>query len=159
MKQDGLNDLKECVSDILLPNGSFYRKSPEEESLYLVDAVEIGTLAYQIIQFAANVFGAALPLIAGSHWLYRKYFPNKKNLLPHVSDSNEEQMLRMQQQADLEAKLDQLQRNVKDPHICLQLSEDITKILEYHGWPADQARVDADHVVTALVDKKNAQAE
>ncbi len=77
MGQEDSSGIRAGVTGLLMANSSFYRESPDDEALHLIDPVTIGALAYKIIEFAANVFGAALPLIAGGRWAYKKYFRGK----------------------------------------------------------------------------------
>ena len=159
MKQDNLNGLEDSISEVLLSNSSFYRESPDDESLYYIDIAPIGALAYEIIKFAANVFGASLPLIASTLWLYKKYFPRAPSADSNLSGKSEETAQLAIEQTNIEEKLDNLRSNAKDPDIRQRLAEDIEKILAYHGWPIGASGSDADQIVSALIRGEHVQPE
>lgn len=160
MIQDDHEKLRDDVTEILLANGSFYRTSPRDKNLYWLDAVVIGQFAYEIIQFAANVFGAAIPLVAGSRWVYKKYFGDSASQEP-PGQSDEQPSTLPPQLGDVElrGRLEQLRVNVRDPGVRQQLLDDLKGILQYHGWPTSEAITDSQTILTALVDHDRAQPD
>jgi hypothetical protein len=140
------------ITDLLLPNGSFYRGSPDDKNLYLIDLVALGALALKIMEVASNIFGTVLPIAAGARWAYKKYLgddtkpaldatPAPKGILPP---------------GELKASLERVKVNAQDPAVRGQLEADVAKILQYHGWPATEANTDAKQIVTTLVSRGKA---
>ena len=150
MTRDDSAGVTSQVTDILLTNGSFYRQTPDDEKLYLIDLAALGLLAYKIIEFAANVFGAVLPVAAGIRWAYVKYFPGE-TAADRPTDASKEGPPPALQPVELKARLEQLKLNAEDPQVRGQLEGDVTKILQYHGWPTAEADADAKRIVAALV--------
>ena len=151
MGQEDSSGLKSDVTGILMANSSFYRESPDDEGLYLLDPVTIGALAYKIIEFAANVFGATLPLIAAGRWAYKKYLRGKAAPAEPLR-AGEQVAPKAMIQVELRVSLERLKSNAQHPDIRRGLADDVRMILEYHGWPTAEAEADAGRIVTTLVD-------
>ena len=141
------------IEDILVPNASFYRNSPHDENMYLLDFSIVTKLAYELIQYAADIFGAALPLIGIGRWAYRKYFLDASPPpTRHESASRETaQESIVIQGNELKDRLSQLYTNLLDQNLQEKLCDDIRRILEFHGWPSTESAVDARKIVEALV--------
>ena len=128
MTRDDPAGVTSQVTDILMANGSFYRKAPDDERLYLIDLAALGTLAYSIIEFAANVFGAVLPVAGGIRWAYIKYFP-RETTADRPADAPKEGALPKLPPGELKNRLERLKLNTQDPHVRGQLENDVTNIL------------------------------
>ena len=150
MARDDPSGVTSQVTDILMTNASFYRQTPDDEKLYLIDLAVLGTLAYKIIEFAANVFGAVLPVAGGIRWAYVKYFP-RETAADRPADASKEGPPPAVPPGELKGRLEQLKLDTEDPHVRGQLEDDVTNILEYHGWPTTEADADAKRIVAALV--------
>jgi len=157
MKDHELANLEVSISEVLLPNASFYRESPNDESLYYIDIATVGALAYEIMQFAANVFGATIPLVAGGRWLYKKYFSNESPTDSYSPDNSENLLSAPIDKDNVKEKLDNLRHHGRDPEIRENLTQDIEKILNFHGWPAVEASNDANQIVKSLIDDSHVQ--
>ena len=142
--------LQSAVKQLLVSNGSFYRAAPEDKSLYMLDLVVLGKLAYTIIEFAANVFGAFGPVIVGGRWVYKRYW--KPDAPAHTAgdDKVAGPPALKTSPAELQARLQALRSNLQDEAVRTQLQGDVRELLEFHGWPAGESEKDARRIVAAL---------
>jgi hypothetical protein len=145
--------LESDVADILLANSAFYRSSPDDEALYLIDPATLAALAYKILQVAAVVFGATIPPIKGASWLYRKYVSKD---VAQPDDPARTAVPRELPRTELRANLERLKANAQDVEINQQLNEGLEQILAYHGWPAAEARADAQRIAAVLTQGEHA---
>jgi len=131
------------IEDVLMRNSSFYRASPEDETLYLLDVVALAKLVYMIMGYAATIFGATLPIIAGGKWVYDRWKGDKAGDTPAAAPP-------ALSDKELRERLVRLRDNLKDENLRAELAGNIRQILEYHGWPATESDADAKKILGAL---------
>jgi hypothetical protein len=140
------------INEILLKNSSFYRTSPEDTALYLVDFTVIASLTYQIIQYAANIFGAALPVIGGLTWAYKKFLarPDSNPQSKTVSEDDRVAFPALNA-TELGRRLEALRGDAQNETLRTELISHIEQILGFHGWPTEEAKTDAQLIVNVLL--------
>lgn len=131
------------IEEVLLRNSSFYRASPEDETLYLLDVAALATFTYQILEYAATIFGATLPIIQAGRWAYGRLSDKKAGTTPAAARTE-------LTDTELRERLVRLRDNLKDGSLRAELAGDIRQILEYHGWPATESQADAQKILGAL---------
>jgi hypothetical protein len=153
--------LRSDVVDVLLDNGSFYRESPKDDALHLVDAEAIGKLAYLLVQYAANIFGATLPILVAGKWAYKKYFADSLPITATGSGGAQSKDLepKVLSDTDLRVRLVNLKTNLQNEKLRAELTNDFRRILEFHGWPTNEARGDASKTLEALLAHESTGSE
>lgn len=139
MKEDSLTQLQTNIEEIINPNMSFYRDSPEDETLYYIDPSTIAKVAYVIIQYAANIFGAIQGFIAAGRWISSR--AKKKEARKELVIDN----------SLLQARIKTLKANLADTNLRSELKKDIQQMLNYHGWPADEADKDSEKIINSFL--------
>jgi hypothetical protein len=148
---DEIHDPRPQINEILLKNSSFYREGPEDTALHLVDFVAIGSLAYQIIQYAANIFGATLPVIGGVTWAYKKFSAKHEPSTQPKTATDDQVSVPVLNAAELRQRLELLRRNAENETLRGEMISHVKQILEFHGWPSAEAEADAQSILTVLL--------
>lgn len=135
MKENDGESLQIKVQEILMPNLSFYRESPEDKQLHLIDPVTALILSYEIMQFLATGF----TIIQGVAWLRER--KNKKNQVNNATINEKEQL----------PQIYKLKEIIKNKDVYSELLSEISGMLKYHGWPETDAETDAHKVIGVIL--------
>ena len=142
MKTKEIEDLQTHIGEIINSNGSFYRQNEEDETLYYIDPATLAKLAYDIIQYAANIFGAIQGGIAATRWIKNK-LKDKKKQTPYLLDDKKDE-------GEISKQIPILKENLKNAELKSELKTDVENILQHHGWPKTDADKDAQKIVNKL---------
>jgi len=158
-------DLKQSQNDIttiLTRNASFYSEGPEDETLYYIDPITIWHLAYEIMQYVSTVFGAVLPLVSGAGWA-RAYLEKRRTRdrppAPSGQPAVPDQYLKDELPDVVRVRLESLRGRMQDVELQKQIHSNVQEILEFHGWPPEEAAKDADLILSALKPAPSAPAK
>ena len=142
MNDNNIKEVKERLENILINNMSFYRSCPEDKKMYNVDFISIVELAYEILQYSATVYGAAHGTLATYRWIK----PKKKSIEKKFDSSDA-----VLSNDSLRKKLGILRMNMNNENLKAEFKVEIQKILEYHGWPIDEACSDSEKILKSFI--------
>ena len=146
MSEKNFEILQEEIEGILSNNMSFYRNSPEDKSQYYVDFETVIKLVYEIMQHAITLFGFVKGIAETHRWI-----TSKKNVIENENDNS----IAVSDNESFRKKLGILRMNMNDEKLKAELKIDIQKILEYHGWPMDEANSDSEKILKSFIDINN----
>ncbi|TAJ14227.1 hypothetical protein DMA11_05930 [Marinilabiliaceae bacterium JC017] len=147
MKELNLEKLQDNIEEVLSSNISFYRNSPDDESLYCMPPEIITCLGVEIFQYAATFFGALPGAIAAGRWITAK-MKKKPTALSHEKQAGRKD------KESLRSRLAVVRLNLEDDKLKTEFKKDIGVLLAYHGWPADEANDDAEKLLKIFIDER-----